>query len=577
MKHYALGLDYGTNSGRCVVVDLRDGREVATSVLDYPSGEHGILLDASDPNLARQHPADYLDVLKTAVPAALEQARAGDPEFDARRIVGIGVDTTGSTPIPVDERGTPLGLKREFSGNRNAMAWLWKDHTSHSEADRITEYAAAMRPHYLAKCGGTYSSEWFWSKIWHCLNVDPAVFHAADGFVELCDYIPALLAGRTDRRHMVRSICAAGHKAMYSEEWGGLPDEEFLAGLDPALAGLRKRLYDRAVTSDQVAGRLTEEWADTLGLPAGIPIATGALDAHMGAVGAGIREGVLVKILGTSTCDLMVMPADRDLADIPGVCGVVNGSVLPGHYGIEAGQSAVGDIFLWLLHSLAPDPSGVPDGERFRQLNERAAAGKPGEHGLLALDWNNGNRSILADVRLGGLLLGQTLHTQLHEIYRALVEATAFGALTIIQRIEEYAVPVRETINCGGLAVKNPFLMQVHADITGRPMKVAGSDQTCAVGSAIYGAVVAGAAAGGFDGVAAAQDVMCRVRETVYTPIAANTAVYSRMYDWYRTLHDAFGTPEWQGNLFPIMKNLIALREQQRTFASHGDATETGV
>ncbi len=564
MKHYVMGLDYGTNSGRCVLVDLSDGREVGTAVCPYPSGDRGILLDRSDPHLARQYPGDYLAVLTTAVPEALEQARGNDAEFDARAVVGVGVDTTGSTPLPVDAHGTPLALKAEFSGNLNAMAWLWKDHTSHAEAARITACAAECRPQYLARCGGTYSSEWFWSKIWHCLNVDRPVFDAAAGFVELCDYIPALLTGTVEPYRMARSICAAGHKAMYCEEWGGLPDADFLKRLDPVLADLRSRLYKVAVTSDNAAGKLTPDWAEKLGLPAGIPVAVGAFDAHMGAVGAGIREGVLVKILGTSTCDLLVMPATAKIAEIPGVCGIVNGSVLPGHYGIEAGQSAVGDIFLWLLHSLAPDSAGASDEERFRRLNEQAAAQKPGGHGLLALDWNNGNRTVLADARLSGLLIGQTLGTGLHEVYRALVEATAFGALAIMRRIEDHDVPIREVINCGGIAVKNPFLMQVYADISGRPMKVSRSDQTCALGAAIYGAVAAGAAAGGFETVAEAQAAMCGVRQKVYQPIAAHAAVYSRMYELYRTLHDAFGTHDWRGNLYFVMKELIALREQQR-------------
>ncbi len=564
MKRYALGLDYGTNSGRCVIVNLADGREVGTAVFDYPSGEHGILLDPADPNLARQHPRDYLKVLDEAIPAAIRQARDADTGFDPNGIVGIGVDTTGSTPMPVDAQGTPLGLKPEFADNLNAMAWLWKDHTSHAEAVAISERAAAERPQYLAKCGGAYSSEWFWSKVWHGYQVDPTVFTAAASFVELCDYIPAVLTGTTDPGRMMRSVCAAGHKAMYSDEWGGLPDAGFLSGLDPVLGALRERLYAKAVPSDHAAGRLTAQWAKQLGLPSGIPVAVGAFDAHMGAVGAGICEGVLVKILGTSTCDLMVMPAERHLADIPGVCGIVQGSVLPDAIGIEAGQSAVGDIFLWLLHSLAPDAGGVRDSDRFRSLDERAATQKPGAHGLLALDWNNGNRTVLVDPRLSGLLLGQTLRTELHEVYRALVEATAFGALTIIRRIEEYGVPIREVVNCGGLAIKSPFLMQVYADVIGRPMKIARSDQTCAVGAAIFGAVVAGAQAGGYATVAEAQQAICGVRERVFEPIAEHAAVYARMYTWYRTLHDAFGTRQWQGNLYPVMKALADLREQQR-------------
>ena len=268
------------------------------------------------------------------------------------------------------------------------MAWLWKDHTGHSEAAQITEVAAKMRPQYLAKCGGTYSSEWFWSKVLHCRNVAPDVFKAADSFVEHCDYMPALLSGDTNPKRLVRGVCSAGHKAMYCEEWNGLPDKAFLAKLDPALAPLRDRLFDKAVSADHSAGRLSEEWAAALGLQPGTAIATGAFDAHMGAVGAGIREGVLVKILGTSTCDMMVMKANRKLADIPGVCGIVNGSILPDYYGIEAGQSAVGDIFLWFVNHLVPDSYGKTPDAKFINLAKAASKQKPGEHGLLALDWN---------------------------------------------------------------------------------------------------------------------------------------------------------------------------------------------
>jgi L-ribulokinase len=351
---------------------------------------------------------------------------------------------------------------------------------------------------------------------------------------------------------------------MYCAEWGGLPDEEFLAALDPELASLRGRLYAKAVPADHVAGRLCEAWAGKLGLPAGIAIAVGAFDAHMGAVGAGICEGTLVKILGTSTCDMMVWPSGDALADIPGVCGIVDGSILPGFYGIEAGQSAVGDIFLWFVNHLVPDTYGATQDEKFVGLANAAARLKPGEHGLLALDWNHGNRTVLVDVRLSGLLIGQTLHTEAHEVYRALIEATAFGALTIIRRIEEYGVTVGEIVNCGGLAVKNPLLMQIYADITGRPMKVSRSDQTCALGAAIFGAVAAGADAGGFADVAAAQKAVSGVRDVVYQPNPAHQEVYSHLYGLYRKLHDAFGTREWSGQLNQIMKQLIAVREKQR-------------
>ena len=316
--------------------------------------------------------------------------------------------------------------------------------------------------------------------------------------------------------------------------------------------------------ADHAAGRLSAEWAKKLGLKPGIAVAAGAFDAHMGAVGAGIREGTLVKILGTSTCDMMVMPNAKKLADIPGVCGIVDGSILPGFYGIEAGQSAVGDIFLWFVAHLVPERYGRTTDEKFKTLGALAAKQKPGEHGLLALDWNNGNRTILVDVRLSGLLLGQTLHTEAHEIYRALIEATAFGALTIAKRIEEYGVPVKEFVNCGGLAAKNPLLMQIYADVTGRPMKVSRSDQTCALGAAIFGAVAAGKEAGGFAGVPEAQRAVCGVKDKFYRPNPKAQAVYAELYPLYRALHDAFGTREWSGKLDHVMKDLIRIRERQR-------------
>jgi L-ribulokinase len=564
MGRYALGLDYGTNSARAVIVDLSDGRELSGSVADYPSGEAGILLDPADPNCARQNPRDYVDVLAPLVTRAVAQARDAKPEFDPNEIIGIGVDTTGSTPIPVDESGTPLAMDDEFRNDLNAMGWLWKDHTSHAEAARITEIAREMRPQYLAKCGGVYSSEWFWAKALHLAKVAPNVFEAMHSFVECCDYLPALLSGDTRPDHIARGICAAGHKAMYSDSWGGLPDRDFLAAVDPALADLPGRLYEKAQTSDRVAGRLSAQWAEKLGLKPGIAVAVGAIDAHMGAVGAGIREGTLVKILGTSTCDMMVQPDSAPLADIPGVSGIVEGSILPGHFGIEAGQSAVGDIFLWWVSRAVPERYGATQDEKFQRLMELASKQRPGEHGLLALDWNNGNRNILADPRLSGLLVGQSLHTEPHEIYRALIEATAFGALRIIERIEQYGVLVKEVVNCGGLAVKNPLLMQIYADVLDRPMKISRSDQACALGAAIFGAVAAGKEASGFSNAGEAQKAMCGARDTVYAPDPANRDVYSRLYALYGDLHDAFGTKEWTGNLRHVMKSLIEIREALR-------------
>lgn len=563
MKKYALGLDFGTNSCRSLIVDLTEGKELASCVSDYSSGRDGILLDSKDPNVARQNPEDYHQSLVESVREAAAVAKKEDQEFSPENIIGIGVDTTGSSPMPVDDEGTPLGLLPEFKDNLNAMVWLWKDHSSYAEASLITERAQEIRPQYLAKVGGTYSSEWFWSKILHCKNTDPEAFKAAHSIVEFCDYIPALLAGDTRPDRIIRSVCAAGHKAMYNEEWGGLPDKEFLSSLDPGLGKLRDRLYEKAVPSDRLAGQLSQEWAEKLGLQPGIAVAVGAFDAHMGAVGAGVKEGTLVKIVGTSTCDIMVSPKYKGFEDIPGVCGIVDGSVLPDYYGIEAGQSAVGDIFLWFVNHLVPDSYGKTPEERFKNLEVEAAKQKPGEHGLLALDWNNGNRTILVDVRLSGLLIGQTLHTQAHEIYRALIEGTAFGALTIINRIEEYGVKVEEVVNCGGLAAKNPFLMKIYADITGRPMKVSGSDQTCALGAAIFGAVAAGKKEGGFSTVEDAQKTLTGIKET-HEPNPENHDVYTELFRLYSQLHDSFGIQAWSGNLHNVMKDLISLRERQR-------------
>ncbi len=558
MKRYSLGIDYGTNSCRSLLIDLDNGAEVGSTVFNYPSGEMGILLDARDPHVARQNPQDYLDGLESVTRGALEQAKTKIAGFDAAQVVGIGIDTTGSTPIPVNREGTPLGLLPEWKNNLNAMVWLWKDHTGHAEAAEITKLGHEMRPNIIAKCGGIYSSEWFWSKILRLSRVDGQVFEAAFSFVEHCDWIPAVLTGNTNPLTLKRSVCAAGHKAMFSSEWGGLPDKEFLAKLDPKLADLRDRLYAEAHTADTKAGGLCAEWAKRLGLKAGTAICVGAFDAHTGAVGAGIKEGTLVKILGTSTCDLMISPTSKPLADIPGVCGIVNGSVLPGYYGIEAGQSAVGDIFLWFVNHLVPDSYGKTVGEKFVAMEKAMEGQKPGATGLLALDWNNGNRTILVDVRLTGLLLGQTLHTEAHEIYRAYIEATAFGALTIIKRVEEFGVKVEEVVNTGGLSIKNATLMQIYADIIGKPMKVSQSEQTCALGAAIFGAVAAGA--GTWQEL---QGKVTAIREKVYHPIPENAAVYRELYALYRDVHDAFGVADWSGTLSHVMKQLLDIRARQ--------------
>lgn len=557
-KRFAMGVDFGTNSVRALVVDVEDGREVSTYVYPYPSGVEGVLLDPKDPNLARQNPADYIEGLYESIQGALAVAKS-DPQFRPERVIGIGVDTTGSTPIPVDRLGMPLALQPEFLDHLAAQAWLWKDHTSYAEAAEITEKAKKMRTGYLAKCGGTYSSEWYWSKILHCKRTAPKVFQAAYAWVELADFIPAYLAGQLDPNQLVRGICPAGHKAMYHESWGGLPSAQFLASLDPDLVPLRERFAMPAVPADHPAGRLASHVAKRLGLPQGIPIAVGAFDAHTGAVGAGIKPGTLVKIIGTSTCDMMVVPMREKLPDIPGLCGIVPGSIVPGMYGLEAGQSAVGDIFNWFVRYLAP-AEFTSGGDPHAALSEASAKLRPGESGLLALDWNNGNRTILVDPLLTGLLLGQTLQTTAPEVYRALIEATAFGALTIIRRLEEYGIRVREVINCGGIAEKNPLVMQIYADVCNRPMKISRSSQTCALGAAIFGAVVGGA----YRKTEQAQKKMTGVKPTVYTPNKKAATVYAELYRLYRTLHDAFGTARFRGALYPVMKDLIAIRNRQR-------------
>jgi len=537
---YSIGVDYGTISVRALIVDISNGDEVGTGVWNYENGESGIHLDPNDVHLARQNPADYQKGFYESVRLALADAKG----IDKSQIIGIGVDTTGSTPLPIDSDGIALALKPEFKGNLHAMAWLWKDHTGYAEAAEITEKAANYP--YLAKCGGTYSSEWFWSKVLRCKRVAPDVFDAADSWVEVQDYVPAWLVGKSKPADISRGICAAGHKAMYHEDWGGLPSEEFLASLDPALADLRSRLFSKTYTSDQSAGTLQREHAEKLGLPEGITVAVGAFDAHLGAVGSGVRPGTIVKIMGTSTCDIMI--GDAFTPDIKGVCGIVPGSVVPGYMGIEAGQSAVGDLFNWLVNHFGSDHAS---------LNEEALKLKPGESGLVALDWNNGNRTILVDPLLTGLIVGQTLHTTRAEVYRALIEATAYGSRKIIERIEEGGVAVTEVVVCGGIGEKSPLTMQIYADILNRPIKTSRSAQTCALGSAIAASVAAGA----HENMLTAVQAMTGTKEKVYLPTVESNKTYENLYKIYTLLHDSFGVKGTQNDLSQVMKQLIHIQK----------------
>ena len=551
----SLGIDYGTNSVRALVVRCDNGEELGSFVAGYPSGKDGVLIDPKDHHLARQHPPDYLVGLELCVKGALAAAAKKNKAFTPATIVGLGVDTTGSSPIPVDSSNRALASLPKWKKNPAAQCWLWKDHTSWQEAARITGLAAKHRPEYIAKCGNTYSSEWFWSKIWHCLKTAPDVFQAAYSWVEMCDWIPSVLCGVEDPKQIQRGICAAGHKALYCDEWGGLPDKKFLSLLSPKLAELRDRLYDKAHDANTAAGTLSPEWAKTLGLPAGIPVAIGEMDVHYGAIGSGIREGTLVKVIGTSTCDCAVVPATKKVKDIPGICGIVKGAILPGFFGIEAGQSAVGDIFKWWIESVCEGDDAL-----YASLAKEAATLRPGGSGLLALDWNNGNRTVLVDPMLSGLLLGTTLHTTKAEIYRALIEATAFGARTIIERIEEYGVPVKRIVCAGGIAEKNPLLMQIYADVTGRTMLVAGSSQACALGSAVSAAVLAGV----FKDFPAAQKAMTSLKDIEYKPRAAARKTYDRLFALYQNLHDAFGGVNRQADLSGVMKELLAIKSHSQ-------------
>ena len=563
-KRFALGIDYGTNSVRALIADVASGEEVGTCVFNYPSGKDGIILDDSDANFARQNPRDYVEGLESSVKGAISEA-SGVPGFSADKIVGIGVDTTGSTPIPVDVAGVPLAFSAEFADNPNAYAWLWKDHTSHREAELITQKAREWCTDYIKYSGGIYSSEWFFAKILHLASVDPAVYNAAASFVEHCDWMPALLCGDTNPKTILRGRCAAGHKVMWSAEWGGLPPQEFLSSVSPKFDGLSAKLFTDSYTSDTKVGGLCAEWAGKLGLREGTAVAVGAFDAHIGAVGAGIRPGALVKIMGTSSCDMMVAPELH--AQIKGICGQVDGSIVPGMIGLEAGQSAVGDIFAWyrdqvrwgvdnLVPPAAPAASDHAKAIALQTLTDRASKLKPGQSGLLALDWLNGNRTVLVDPNLTGLIVGLTLGTKPEEIFMALVEATAFGGRVIMERIQEYGVRVAEVITCGGLAEKNPFLMQIYADVTGRPMKVSRSAQTCALGSAMFGAVVGGA----FQNVEQAQQAMSGLKDVTYTPNPASTKTYDRLFTLYRALHDAFGTRASTSDISGVMKELLDIK-----------------
>jgi len=545
-----LGIDYGTASVRAVVVDCATGTELGEGEFAYEHGSDGVVVDSFDPHLARQSASDYIDGLRVSVRNALKAAE--DAGFDRAQVVGIGVGTTGSTPIPVDETGMPLALDSRFRNDPAAMAWLWKDHTSYAEADEINQMVLANHLPYLGPCGNTYSSEWYWAKLARFLRTaDANVREATKGWVELADFIPGYLAGRIDPVTMARGICPAGHKAMYDSEWGGLPSAEFLDAIEPGMGAFRYETEAQA--SDTAVGGLADDLAAELGLQPGIAIAAGVFDAHVGAVGAGVEEGVLVKIVGTSTCDTTVVPGDRPL--IEGLCGSVPDSVIPGMAGLEAGQSAVGDIFSWFASSITPGSHGTAD--RLDKLCREAARLKPGASGLLGLDWHNGNRSILVDPLLSGAMIGMTLATTAAEFFRALIESTAFGAQRIVEQFEDGGVPIERLVLSGGIVKKNALLVQIYADVMGRPIDLAGTSQTCAVGAAVLASVAAGIHAT----TEAAQSAMVPDPESRVNPDRSAVAVYAELYELYRRLHDAFGV-RGVDDMSDVMKRLHAIRKE---------------
>ncbi|TFG63966.1 MAG: ribulokinase [Spirochaetales bacterium] len=540
MTQSVLGLDYGTDSVRAIIVNAVDGSDIASHVAPYPRWKEGKYCDPGT-NRFRQHPKDYVESLEAAVAGALKAA----PEGTAKSVRGIAIDTTGSTPVAVDREGTPLALKKEFEENPNAMFVLWKDHTAVREADEINTLAKTWGGvDYTRFEGGVYSSEWFWAKLLHVMREDEKVRAAAFSWVEHCDWLPALLTGKTDPLTLKRSRCAAGHKAMWHESFGGLPSEEFLVKLDPLLKGLRANLFTETFTSDAAAGVLTEEWSRRLGIHAGIPVAVGAFDAHMGAVGGEIVPGSLVKVMGTSTCDMLIAPlTEMSGTLVRGICGQVDGSIVPGMLGMEAGQSAFGDVYAWFKNLLAwplkllavkgyRDQAAELEDAIIPALSEEAAKIPAGESGIIALDWLNGRRTPDADQNLKGAVSGLTLGTDAPRLFRALVEATAFGSRRIAERFESEGAPIRDVIAIGGVAKKSPFVMQIVADVMNRTIKVAESEQTVALGAAMFAAVAAGL----FPDILAAQKALGSGFTDGYQPNPANAAVYDSLYKEYLAL-----------------------------------------
>jgi L-ribulokinase len=547
VKKFVIGIDYGTDSVRSVVADTDNGAIVGTSVFEYPRWKKGLYCDPSV-NQFRQHPLDYIEGLEQTVKGAI----SGLSAEVVRNIVGITVDTTGSTPVPVDKEGIPLSLKPGFEDNPDAMFVLWKDHTSVKEAARINELAKKWGGEDFTKYeGGIYSSEWFWAKILHVLLNSELVRKNAWSWVEHCDWIPALLVGNTDPSELKRSRCAAGHKAMWHEDFNGLPDEEFLVKLNPVLTGLREKLFCKTYTCDVEAGHLSEEWAAKLGLSTDVKVGVGAFDAHLGAVGGEIKPYQLVKVMGTSTCDMIIAPmSEAGEKLVAGICGQVDGSIVPGMLGLEAGQSAFGDIYAWFGKLLMwPVTNIISEMEWLdyrtknriaeetydkiiAELSKKAESLPVEETSIIALDWMNGRRTPDANQALKGAITGLSLGSDAPRIFKALVEATAFGSKMINERFISEGIRIDGVIAIGGVSKKNPFVMQIVADVLNMPIKVARSEQTCALGSAMAASVVAGI----HKDFPAAQNAMGGGFEKEYHPDPFRAAKYETLFNNYKKL-----------------------------------------
>jgi L-ribulokinase len=551
-KKFAIGVDYGTQSGRAVLVDLTDGTELADHVTPYPHNVIDEVLPEGNVKLeldwALQHPGDYIEVLKRSVPEVVKMAG-----IDPADVIGVGIDFTACTMLPINEQGEPLCLLPQFKSNPHSWVKLWKHHAAQDEANMINEIAEQRGEKFLARYGGKISSEWMIAKVWQILNEAPDIYDQTDRFLEATDWVISQMTG-----NIVRNSCTAGYKAIWHKQ-DGYPSKDFFKALDPRMENLTDtKLRGDIVPLGTKAGGLTAEMAALTGLKPGIAVAVGNVDAHAAVPAVGVvTPGKLVMAMGTSICHMLLGAEEKQ---VEGMCGVVEDGIIPGFFGYEAGQSAVGDIFEWYVEEAVPAyVKEAAEKERLgvhEWLEQRASAYKPGESGLLALDWWNGNRSVLVDTDLTGLLIGCTLLTKPEEIYRALLEATAFGTRNIVDAFHSNGVEVNELYACGGLPQKNRLLMQIYADVTNREIKVAASKQTPALGAAMFAAVAAGKQSGGYDSIVEAAHSMARVRDETYKPIPDNVAVYEKLYQEYSTLHDYFGRGEND-----VMKRLKAIKE----------------